>query len=183
MSKRKYSTQSGPTYEDLSKIYTDEEIVDAFVLPSSRTAEERAVVRRKLREEINKQEQDETSEEKMIKSLRSMYVRQLFYLKNAGKYDPALSFPNQLKRYIKITNNNQTTFGRAIGLEKTRISKLVNGKLNPTTTIIHRLAFHGGNIITAKQWMQLHQRDQLQTMMPDHPEAVQSAVHVTPAVR
>ena len=46
-------------YKELRKTYTDEEIVEYFVLPSSRTKEERAEMRRKVREYVDKQKESE----------------------------------------------------------------------------------------------------------------------------
>ena len=60
------SNKKEPTYEDLSKIYTDKEIAESFVFRSTRTAEEKEAADEEFRK-LRFEQLKNMSEEQVLK--------------------------------------------------------------------------------------------------------------------
>ena len=152
MSKRKE-----PTYEDLRKNLSDEEIAESFVFRSTMTDEERKQADeefRRLRFERLKEMSDEQilqGELMRMRLLMKDYFKQSEYMEN-------YSFPNQLKKYIGLLKKTRADFAADLDIHKTKLSRILNNKENPNIELMYRLEHHSGNMIPATYWYKLHSR-------------------------
>lgn len=151
------SKSKEPSYEELSKELSDEEIAESFVFRSSMSIEEQEQAHkefRKLRFERLKQMSDEQilqSELMRMRLLIKDYFQQPSYLES-------FSFASQLKTYIDLLKKTRTQFAADIGIHKTRLSRILNDKENPNIELMYRLEHHSNNMIPATYWYRLHSR-------------------------
>ncbi|MEM1214355.1 MAG: helix-turn-helix transcriptional regulator, partial [Bacteroidota bacterium] len=73
-----------------------------------------------------------------------------------GEYSIKYSFANQLKEYMTLTRRSQKKLGGELNIEKTKLNKLLSGKVNPSMDICYRLEKHSDNILPALLWYDLH---------------------------
>lgn len=146
-----------PTYEDLRKELSDEEIVESYVFRSTMTADERKQADeefRKLRFESLTNMSDEQilqSELMRMKLLMKDYFQQSAFI-------ASYSFSSQLKKYIDLLKKNRSDFAADLDIHKTKLSRILNDKENPNLELMYRLERHSGNMIPANYWYRLHSR-------------------------
>lgn len=146
-----------PTYEDLRKNMSDEEIVESFVFRSAMTEEERIQANdefRKLRFESLKNMSDEQIQQSELMRMRLLmkdYFKQLEFIES-------YSFSSQLKKYIGILKKTRTDFAADLDIHKTKLSRILNDKESPNIELMYRLEHHSGNMIPATYWHKLHSR-------------------------
>lgn len=158
MKKNNHKDNKSASYESLSKEYSDEELSESFVFPSQLEGDEKKAAHAKflkMRMELLK---NMTPEEIMFGELIRMKLLQSDYFKT-DSYDPGLSFTAQLKEYMRITRKSQSELCSDIGIEKTKLSKLVNGKLKPNVELMFRLEKHSQNTIPALNWYKTYLKD------------------------
>jgi len=149
--------QKEPTYNDLKKKLSDEEIVESYVFRSTMTADERKQADegfRKLRFESLKNMSDEQilqSELMRMKLLMKDYFQQSAFI-------ASYSFSSQLKQYIDLLKKNRADFAADLDIHKTKLSRILNDKENPNLELMYRLERHSGNMIPANYWYRLHSR-------------------------
>jgi len=152
----KKNNQKGKlTYEELSKTLTDEEMVDAYVLPSELSEEEKKERHAEFKKLRMEQLANMTDEEMLLGELMRMKV-QLFDYVSDQVYAEKYSFGNQLKRYLKITGRSQSKFAEEINIHKTALSRIINDKEKPNTDIMYRLEKHSDKMIPANLWYKVH---------------------------
>lgn len=100
----------------------------------------------------------------MFSQLMRMKLRQDDYFKE-DRYEAEMSFTAQLREYMKITNRNQAKLCDEISVEKTKMSKIINGKLKPNSELMFRLERHSENLLPALNWYRLHQKDTEQELL------------------
>jgi hypothetical protein len=111
----KKNNQKGKlTYEELSKTLTDEEIVDAYVLPSELSEEEKKERHAEFKKLRMEQLANMTDEEMLLGELMRMKV-QLFDYVSDQVYAEKYSFGNQLKRYLKIIGRSTPLYIEQLG--------------------------------------------------------------------
>lgn len=145
------------TYEDLSKIFTDEEIVEGYVFRSTLTAEEQKQADeefRKLRFESLKAMADEQI---LLSELMRMKLLMKDYF-NQSAFIPSYSFSSQLKQYMGLLKKSSTDFAADLDIHKTKLSRILNDKESPNLELMYRLEHHSNNMIPATYWYRLHSR-------------------------
>ena len=153
-------------YEKLRKQYTDEELVDAFVFPSTLTAEEKKKEDKELWEFRKKQMLNRTAEEKILSNLLSIkyhiedYTRQL-------QFDEKQDVGNYLHEYMVAVNRKQKELAEDIDIHPTRLSRILNGKERLSLAIAYRLERHSGGTIPAILWWKLVQKEIEQEIRAD----------------
>ncbi len=146
-----------PTYEDLRKELSDEEIAESFVFRSTMTAEEKKQADeefRKLRFERLKEMSDDQilqSELMRMKLLMKDYFKQSAFI-------PSYSFSSQLKQYMALLKKSSTDFAADLDIHKTKLSRILNDKESPNMELMYRLEHHSSNMIPATYWYRLHSR-------------------------
>ena len=145
-------------YKELSKKYTDEELVDGFVFNEvledreQREAEEEF---RKLRAERLKKM---TSHEILVSNVLQMkYLLQAYF--KADNYDSTYSFSNQLRNYISITKRSNKEIAGNLDIHPTKLSRILNGKENPNIELMYRLGRHSDGELPAYYWWRLYSQE------------------------
>lgn len=165
--KSKHSKESiDKTYQELAKIYSDEEIAESIVFPSALSDKDRMLASSEF-SKIRMEKMKAFSEEDIIfGELYRMKYRIEDYLK-ADRFETYYSFPNQLKEYLRISKRSQTKFAQEIEYDKTKISKIINSKSPPNKEFVYRLEKHCENVISAATWYKLYLREIEKDIMDD----------------
>lgn len=146
-----------PTYTQVKKRLSDEEIVDSFVFRSDLSDKEKKLADEeflRLRLENLKKMSDN-------QILHSELIRMKLFMKDYFEqsiYDASFSFSEQLKKYIELLKKTHTEFAQDIDIHKTKLSRLLNNKENPNIELMYRLEIHSGKLIPANYWYKLHSK-------------------------
>lgn len=149
--------KSEDVYKELSKSYTDEEIVDSFVFSVELSKKEQAEANEeflKLRfERLNSM----SNEERVNMNLfaQKLKIRKYF---DQSKYQEDFSFSNQLRKYIEITGRKNEVIAKNLGIHKTKLSRIINERDNPNIDLMYRLEEHSGGELPAFYWWRLYAR-------------------------
>jgi transcriptional regulator with XRE-family HTH domain len=155
-----------PTYEELRKKYSDEEIAESFVFRNTMTAEERELAEEELRK-LRFESLKNMSDEQILQSeLLRMRLLMKDYFKQS-EFIESFSFSSQLKNYISLLKKTQTDFAADLDIHKTKLSRILNDKENPNVELMYRLELHSGNMIPATYWFRLHARKLEQEIKTD----------------
>ncbi|MEM7659436.1 MAG: helix-turn-helix transcriptional regulator [Bacteroidota bacterium] len=148
------SKKEEPTYHDLNKRLSDEEIAESFVLRSTLAEEERQLAE----EEFKKLRMRQLMNMSDDQILQGELIRMKLLMKDYFQQDVFLSrfsFGNQLKKYISLLNISHAQFADDIHLHKTKLSRLINSREKPNIELMYRLEVHSGSVIPATYWYKL----------------------------
>ena len=145
-------------YTELTKQYTAAELAESFVFPSTLTRAERIEAGAELLRLRGERLAQMTDSEVMLSRLLRLRYRMAAYLMSNG-YDKQYSFNRLLREYLQVTQRTQVELATEIGLDKTKLSKLLSGKLRPTVGLCFRLEKHSGSLISAKQWYKIYLKE------------------------
>jgi len=144
-----------PTYEELSKNLSKEELVESFVFRGTLSGDEK----KKADEEflrLRLQKLKNKSDSQILKGelIRMKLLMQDYFDQNI--YEEGYSFSMQLKKYIEILKITHTLFASDIDIHKTKLSRLLNAREHPNIELMYRLEKHSDTIIPATYWYKLH---------------------------
>lgn len=151
------SKKKEPTYDDLRKTLSDEEIAESYVLRSTMPDE----VREKADEEFRRLRFEQLKNRSDEQILRGELMRMKLLMKDYFKqssFIESYSFSNQLKQYIDLLKKTRTDFAADIDIHKTKLSRILNDKENPNIELMYRLEHHSGDMIPATYWYKLHSK-------------------------
>ena len=150
-----HKDNKGASYEVLSKQYSDKELAESFVFPSSLNDKERREAHAEFLKIRQAQLNAMSDEELMYGALLRMKYLINDYL-DQDDYDERYSYANQLREYIKITRRSQKVLSDELGIDKTKLSKLLKEKINPSIELCFRLEKHSDTILSARLWYRLY---------------------------
>ncbi|MEM8526255.1 MAG: helix-turn-helix transcriptional regulator [Bacteroidota bacterium] len=146
-----------PTYEELRKQYSDEEIVESFVFRSNMSKEEKALADAEFKR-LRLEQLKNMSDKQVLKGeLMRMKLLQRDYFKQSS-YSATYSFDQQLKTYIDLLKKSRKSVAEDLDIHPTKLSRILNGKENPNIDLMYRLERHSGNMIPATHWYRLFTR-------------------------
>jgi transcriptional regulator with XRE-family HTH domain len=149
-------SKSEKIYEQLSKIYTDEEIVEGFVFnDDSLSEEEEKEADKEFRELRLSQLKNMTESDILYGRIMKLKLRMKAYL-SENKFVGEYSFSNQLRLYSKIINRNNKEFAEDLGIHQTKLSRVINGRDNPNIELMYRLEEHSSGEIPAHHWWRIY---------------------------
>ena len=146
-----------PTFEDLRKELSDEEIAESFVFRSSMTEVEKEEADKEFRKMRFEQLKNRSDEQILRGELFRMKLLMKNYFKQPG-FIESYSFANQLKKYIELLKKTGSDFAKDLDIHKTKLSRIINGKENPNIEMMYRLEHHSGKMIPATYWYKLHSK-------------------------
>jgi len=146
-----------PTYEDLRKQLSDEEIVESYVFRSTMTPEERNQADEEFRKLRFERLKDMSDEQILQSELMRMKLLMKDYF-NQSEFIASYSFSSQLKKYMGLLKKNSTDFAADLDVHKTKLSRILNDKESPNMELMYRLEHHSSNMIPANYWYRLHSR-------------------------
>jgi DNA-binding XRE family transcriptional regulator len=144
-----------PTYEDLSKIYTDEEIAESFVLRSTLTEEERKVAHAEFLKKRLDLIKNMSESDIIFSNLMRMKIQIEDYIEN-NVYDERFSFSNQLLEYLSITKRSQKDFSAEIDINSATLNRILKEKENPSIDLLFRIESHSDELLSAQKLYRLH---------------------------
>lgn len=150
--------KSENVYKELKKEFSDEEISDSFIfsidLPKAEAKEAHEEFMKLRLEKMNS------------KSKVEIIALDLFTFKlglkgyfQENKFKEDFTFARQLKKYIEITQRSNIEISRNLGIHKTKLSRIINGRENPNIDLMYRLEEHSGNEIPAFYWWRIYSRE------------------------
>ncbi|MEM6397164.1 MAG: hypothetical protein AAF741_12515 [Bacteroidota bacterium] len=148
-----------PTYDELRRKYTKEEIAESYVFRGSMSTAEKQEADEEFKrlrlEQLKSMSDDQVlqSELMRMKLLIKDYLDQSLFIEE-------FSFANQLKRYVSVAEKSMIEFSEDIGIHKTKLSRLVNNREKPNEELMYRLEHHSGGMIPATYWFRLFTRMQ-----------------------
>jgi len=149
-------SKSEKIYKKLSKIYSDEEIVESFVFNDDNLSEEEQIkADKEFREMRLSQLKNMTESEILFGKLMKMKLRIKNYL-SENRFLVEFKFSNQLKLYSKIINRTNKDFAEDLGLHQTKLSRIINGRENPNVDLMYRLEEHSSGEIPAHHWWRIY---------------------------
>lgn len=176
------SKKQEPTYEELRKKYTDEEIAESFVLRSTLSEGERKEAEEEFRKLRFAALKNMSDEQVLQGELMRMRLLMQDYFKQ-GSYLEEFSFANQLRKYISLLHKTMSVFAIDIGLHKTKLSRIINEKENPNIDLMYRLEHHSGKMIPATYWYKLKSKQQEEEIRKDDVKRASAAKQVKNELR
>jgi len=155
-----------PTYEDLRKQLSDEEIADSFVFRSSMSAEEREKAEEEFRKLRLERLGSMSDEQILLSELIKMKLLMEDYFERV-EFAESYSFPEQLGAYISLTQKSQADFADDLGISKARLGHILAGEEHPDIALMYRLEYHSDGIIPATYWYRLHAKQVERSMSVD----------------
>lgn len=160
------STKKEPTYEELSKIYSDKEIAESFVFRSNMTAVEKEAADEELKRLRFEQLKNRSDEQILQGELMRMRLLMKDYF-NQSSFIESYTFSSQLRTYISLLKKTMVDFSSDIDIHKTKLSRLLNNRENPNIELMYRLEHHSGNMIPATYWYRLFAKEQEEKIKSD----------------
>ncbi|MGK0366692.1 MAG: transcriptional regulator with XRE-family HTH domain [Saprospiraceae bacterium] len=149
-------SKSEKIYKELSKTYTDAEIVDGFVFnDDSLSEEEQKKVDKEFRELRLQQLKNLSPTEVLYGKMMKLKLRIKKYIAE-NKFAEEYNFSNQLKLYSKIINRTNKEFADDLGIHQTKLSRVLNGRENPNVDLMYRLEEHSSGEIPAHHWWRIY---------------------------
>ena len=74
-------------------------------------------------------------------------------------YDSEKTFGLFVKRYAKEIQRKNYELADDLGMDSTRFSQIINGKIIPSEKIVFRLEYHSNNIIPGSLWLEVLQKE------------------------
>jgi plasmid maintenance system antidote protein VapI len=141
-------------YQKLKKKFTDEEIVDAAIIPADLSEEEH----KKAQEEIGALRMKmlkETSEEERILAdvMRLRFLMENYIKEDSFSFEK--TFGKYLGEYIRIIKKSRSEIADDLAIHYTKLSRIINDKEEPNIELCYRLEKHSGNLIKTKNWWKL----------------------------
>ena len=148
--------KSEKIYKELSKVYTDDEIVESFVFnDDSLSEEEQREAEKEFRELRLSRLKSMTEAELLYGKLMKLKLRIENYLEE-GRFHSEFNFSKQLKMYSEIINKTNKEFAGDLDVHPTKFSRIINGREDPNIDIMYRLEEHSSGEIPAHNWWRLY---------------------------
>ena len=165
-------------YKELSKKYSDEELVEGFVFNETLGDKEQKEAEAEFRRLRAERLKNMSSQEILVSKILQMKYLLRAYFKS-DKYDPNFSFANQLKRYIEITNKNNKEIAENLDIHPTKLSRILNEKENPNIELMYRLEVHSDGEIPSHYWWRIYSRQYENKIKKDMEKKIDEAKKVT----
>lgn len=142
-------------YKELSKKYSDEELVEGYLVNEVLDDKEQKEAEEEFRRLRAQRLKEMSSQEVLISEiLRMKYLLEAYFKSN--KYNTSYSFSNQLRNYIEITKKSNKEIAENLDIHPTKLSRILNGRENPNIELMYRLGIHSDGEIPAHYWWRLY---------------------------
>lgn len=149
-------------YKKLRKKYTDAEIAEAYLFPSTKSRKQQEKDAREIGAYLTKLRASRTPEEQLYID-RSVKMTQLSmemsdYI-GSKRYDSGKRFSYFLMKYIEMLQKKNKDFAKDISITSVELSQLLNNHRNPNIKILIRLELHSNNDIPAYLWFKVLEKE------------------------
>ena len=138
--------------------YSDDEIVESFVLPVKLTEKQKKVAASQLKQARQKVQAEMTDKQRLVSRILQFKFQVEDYL-NSKSFNPKLTFGYFLKAYVDLQEKKRKNFAQEIDIDETELSQLINRHRTPNDSIIIRLEIHSNNSIPAVTWYKLLEKE------------------------
>ncbi len=174
--------KSDKIYTELSKRYTDEEIVESFVFNETLDPSEQKKAMEEFRKLRLEQLKNMSETEILTGNLMRMKLLINDYFKTTS-YNPTFSFANQFRNYIKISKRSNKEIADDLGIHATKLSRILNEKENPNVDLMYRLEEHSNGELPAFYWWRIHARQLEHKIKTDLQKKMEEALKVKNALK
>ena len=169
-------------YHELSKQYTDQEIVDSMLIPEDLTPEEQKKANEEFRALRFKMLREQTEEQRIYSDLlRFKYVMEDYIKEKAFDADKTLG--KHLEEYTRILKKTKKSLSEDLGVHYTRLSRIINDREEANIEFIYRLEKHSANLIPALYWWKLVIKQQEYIIKQDEETRRKEAAKVKNAIK
>jgi len=145
-------------YEELSKKYSEDELVEGFVFNESLGDQEQKEAEEEFRRLRLERLKNMNAQEVLVsKILQMKYLLNAYFKSN--KYESKYSFSNQLRSYIDITKKSNKEIAENLDIHPTKLSRVLNEKENPNIELMYRLEVHSDGELPVHYWWRLYSRE------------------------
>jgi hypothetical protein len=159
-------------YQELRQQYTDEEIAEGYMIPQQLTDEEQQASDAELRRVRFQLLNNRSEEQRMLSEVVRLRIQIQHYLE-ANIYTPDFDFGKIVERYITILNKSRKDFAEDIAIHPTKLSRIINSKDEPNSSLLYRLTHHSDQLIPLSFWWKLMARRQ-EHLVVSNSEALKS---------
>lgn len=146
-------------YEKLRKLYSNEELAEAFVFPSSPpTTPEEIKEEEEFWKERRRQFENRSPQQKIYSKMLQLKFQLQDYVRE-NQYDGRLNFGYFLNEYINRQEKQDKQFAAEVDVKPAVLSQYLNNHRKPTEKFVIRLELHSNGMITALTWFKLLQKD------------------------
>ena len=143
---------------NIEKKYTPRQLAEAFVFRSELSPTEIQEADDLLRLMRTRSLQQMSEGEKVSLNLLGLKYEMEDYARFEG-YDSEKTFGLFVKRYAKEIQRKNYELADDLGMDSTRFSQIINGKIIPSEKIVFRLEYHSNNIIPGSLWLEVLQKE------------------------
>ncbi|MBO9660806.1 MAG: hypothetical protein J7527_18435 [Chitinophagaceae bacterium] len=148
------------TYKEVKKKYTDKEIAESLVFPSTASKKEREMMLGEFSKFRQQAASKQTQKEKTISSLLQLK----FLIEDhiaSDAFDESLHFGHFLKEYILRLEKKNKEFAAEIDVDPTELSQVINRHRKPTDKLIYRLDIHSNKNFPATMWFRMLEKERV----------------------
>lgn len=141
-------------YQQLKKKYSDEELVDAMLIPADLTEKESLELAKEMKA-IRMQKLGKTTVEDQILAdvMRLKFQIDNYLKKEIFTFDK--TFGKYLAEYIQILRRNRKDISNELAIHYTKLSRIINDREEPSIELCYRLEKHSAELIKAELWWNL----------------------------
>lgn len=131
-----------------------EELAEANIYPHGLTKAEKVMEDEAFLVYRKKRLLEMTENQKIVSRLMQLKFELEDYLASPG-YNPSRSFSYFLNEYLKIIDRKKKSFAEEIQIHETKLSQVLNDRVEPNEKLFIRLEIHSNNIFPAFYWFKL----------------------------
>ena len=141
-------------YNQLKNQYTDEEIVDAALIPADLTKNEAVTLAMEMKAIRMQKLSETTPEEQLLSDVMRLKFQMEMYVKKEN-FSFEKTFGKYLAEYIRILKKSRKEIAMDIALHYTKLSRIINDRETPSIELCYRLEKHSAELIKAELWWNL----------------------------
>lgn len=141
-------------YQKLKAKYTDEEIVDAMLIPADLSNQEEQDLAAEMKEIRMQKLREMTEEEQILSDVMRLRFQIEAYVNESG-FSFQKTFGKYLEEYIHCLRKTRRAIAEDLSLHYTKLSRIINDREEPNVELAYRLEKHSGYLISAGLWWKL----------------------------
>ncbi|HET8864619.1 MAG TPA: hypothetical protein VFM80_02905 [Gracilimonas sp.] len=138
-------------YQKLKEQYSEDEIVESYIIPETVKEDETQYAISQYREERLNQMSDH---EKVVSKVISLKFQIVKYVKEQS-FSFQKTFGSFLLEYIQALGRSRKEISKDLDLHYTKLSRIINDREEPSIELCYRLEKHSGGLINVFNWWQL----------------------------
>ncbi|MDQ3110146.1 MAG: hypothetical protein M3R17_09640 [Bacteroidota bacterium] len=159
------------------KNLSNEELAEAYIFPHGLTKAEEKKEDEAFLTHRKKRLLEMTENQKMISRLLQLKFQIEDYI-YSSHYSPMRSFSYFLKEYLKTIDRKKKDFANEIQVHETKLSQVLNDRVEPNDKFIIRLEIHSRNMFPAVYWFKLLEKKKEHMLLSDKKMRIEERKHV-----